>query len=161
MMENAGLTAQQNAFLRAIASGPRPIPTVWPKWLTDLWIRDYVSTRGTAFVLRPKGETELERALAAEAPTRHEILIVVSASAADRARGLKDEVLAAMAQSHPDIDVTLVTAEGDLVDGAYMVLPCRGSTGAGGLRPMPPHEIVDGVIDVLQGMAFLEALTLQ
>lgn len=160
-MESAELSAQQSAFLRAIASGPRPIPTVWPKWLTDLWIRDYVSTQGMALVLRPKGETELKRARAAEPPTRHEILIVVSASAADRARALKDQVLAAVAQTQPGIDVTLVAAEGDLVDGDYMVLPCRGTTGPGGLRPMPPPELVDNVIDVLQSMAFLEAPTLQ
>lgn len=160
-MENAGLTAQQSAFLRAIASGPRPIPTVWPKWLTDLWIRDYVSTRGVAMVVTPRGLVEVERARAAEPAARHQILIVVGPSAADRARSLKDQVLAAVAQTQPDIDVTMVAAEEDLVDGAYMVLPCRGSTGPGGLRPMPPQYLVDGVIEVLQRMAFLEAPTLQ
>lgn len=160
-MENAELTAKQSAFLREIATGPKWVPAFWPKWLTDLWIRDFFSTRGAALCLTPKGQAIVDHARAAEPLSRHEILVVVSASAAAQASILKDQVLAAVAQQLPDIDVSLVSAEGDLIDGQYMVLPCRGSTGPEGLRPMPPQELVDGVIEILERMAFLEATTLQ
>ena len=137
---------------------PVPIPPHWPKWLTDLWMRDLVTTEGARFVLTSRGRAQIEAPRPAEP---HEILIIVGASYEAPAKRAKAETLAALEAAFPGTVFSMLLAEEDLVDGSHMVIPCRGKIGASGLRPMPQAELVAGVVATLEHLRFLEAPALQ
>lgn len=156
-MSAPSISGQQADFMQRLATRPAPIPPHWPKWLTDLWIRDLVTTEGARFVLTSRGRAELQP----REPEAHEILIIVGASFEAAARAAKAETLAALQAAFPGTVFSMQLAEQDLIDGSHMVLPCRGTVGPGGLRPMPPAELLAGIAATLERMRFLEAPALQ
>ncbi len=157
-MSASSISGQQADFMQRLADRPVPIPPHWPKWLTDLWMRDLVTTEGARFVLTLRGRAEIEAPRPAEP---HEILIIVGASHAAPAKRAKAETLAALQAAFPGAVFSMLLAEDDLVDGSHMVIPCRGKVGVGALRPMPPAELLAGVVAALERLRFLEAPALQ
>ena len=157
-MSASSISGQQADFMQRLAARPVPIPPHWPKWLTDLWMRDLVTTEGARFVLTSRGRAQIEAPRPAEP---HEILIIVGASHEAPAKRAKVEALAALQAAFPGTVFSMLLAEEDLVDGSHMVIPCRGKIGASGLRPMPPAELVAGVVAALERLRFLEAPALQ
>lgn len=147
-------TEQQTRFLHELALRDKECPTVWGRWLTDLWVKDYISTRNGRFFVTDKGrawlasvETEIDR---------HELIIVVDASARGIAEATKAETIKALEHAIPGVIFTMISAESDFVDeGRYLVMPCRGSTG-GPLKPMPPPSLVRDAERVLERLRFLE-----
>lgn len=158
-MENAELTGQQRAFLREIDAGPKCFPDVWPKWFTDLWIRDYFSSRGRALHLTAKGKAEIRSA----PDDRHELVLVVGASSKEVADLSWREVLPELEREFPSVAFKLHVADVDFVDqGRYMVVPFRGNIGDGaGLRPMPPAALVERAAAAIERLRFLELGALQ
>lgn len=157
-MSASSISGQQADFMQRLAARPVAIPPHWPKWLTDLWMRDLVTTQGARFVLTERGRA----AIAADGPAEpHEILIIVGASFEAQARAAKAETLAALQAAFLGARFSMLLADQDLIDGSHMVLPCRGSAGLGGLRPMPPAELLTAVADRLEHLRFLEAPALQ
>lgn len=158
-MNDANSAALQAAFLRELSTRPKPLPPVWPRWLTDLWIRDLVTTRGETFVMTAKGRAELEHDPVPAA--RHEFVIVVDAASRDAAAAAKPGLLEALVRRFPEVIFSLVSADCDFVDGGrYMLIPCRGSTG-GTLKPMPPAKLQAEIAEALEAMRFLDAPLLQ
>lgn len=158
-MENAELTAQQRAFLRGIEAGPKTFPDVWPKWLTDLWIRDFFSSRGRTLHLTEKGKAEIPP----DAETEVELVVVVGISSKAAAAGAWRAALPELEHEFPAVAFSLHVAQADFVDdGRYMVVPFRGNIGDGtALRPMPPAGLVDAVGSTLDRLRFLEQATVQ
>lgn len=158
-MENAELTAQQRAFLRGIEAGPKTFPDVWPKWLTDLWIRDYFSSRGRVLHLTKKGKAEIPP----DAEIGAELVVVVGISSKAAAAGAWRAALPVLKREFPAVGFKLHVARADFVDdGRYMVVPFRGSIGDGtALRPMPPAGLLDAVGRALDRLRFLEPVTVQ
>ena len=89
---------------------------------------------------------------------KHEFVIVVGPSRAEAARAIEAETLAALARRFDEAKFGLAVIDIDLVDGDYMLVPCRGSIGDGGsvLKPQPPATLYRAVEEALEELRFLK-----
>lgn len=93
---------------------------------------------------------------------KHEFVIVVGPSHAAAAKAGEAETLAALARRFEEAQIGISVIDIDLVDGDYMLVPCRGSIGAEGsiLKPQPPEALYRAIEAALDEMRFLQPPTM-
>ncbi|MBN9459432.1 MAG: hypothetical protein J0I54_22625 [Bosea sp.] len=95
------------------------------------------------------------------ATEKYAFVIAIGPSHAASAATDQDQVLATLTRCFDDASFEIVVIDADLVDGNYMLVPRRGTIGAGdaAIKPQPPSALYHAIDAKLAEMRFLQPAT--